>query len=874
MSDNIKKAYDHKEVEQKLYDRWMERGYFTAEPDKSKPSFCIVMPPPNITGKLHMGHALDNMLQDALTRYHRMKGFATLWVPGTDHASIATEVKIVDALAEEGISKNDIGREKFLERAWEWKKEYGDTITTQLKKLGSSCDWSRERFTMDEGCSRAVREVFVRLYKKGKIYRGNRIINWCPTCRTALSDAEVEYTEKSSHLWHIRYPAEDGGEGIIVATTRPETMLGDTAVAVHPDDERYKNLVGKNVILPIVGKPIPVVADKYVEKEFGTGAVKITPAHDPNDFEVAMRHDLPIISVLTDDAHVNENGGKFCGMTALEAREAIVKELQELGAMVKIEDYAHNVGECYRCHSTVEPMVSMQWFVSMKDLAKPAIEAVRSGETQFIPSRFDKIYFNWMENIRDWCISRQLWWGHRIPAYYCDECGHVNVSVDEPEKCEKCGCTHLHQDEDVLDTWFSSGLWPFSTLGWPEKTPELECFYPTTTLVTGYDIIFFWVARMMVFGEEVMGKAPFEKVAIHGIVRDEQGRKMSKSLGNGVDPLKVIEKYGADALRFSLASGVSAGSDMRYVEKKVTAAGNFANKIWNASRFIAMNSDGTEQLELENIDVADKWILSRLSQVTKEVSDNIDKFELGLATSKVYDFIWSEYCDWYIEMAKPRLYGEDEKAKKTALGVLRYVLIDALKLLHPFMPFITEEIFVEVLGAGESIMISEWPKGELHFEEDEKRMSAVMDVIRTVRNIRAQMNVPPSRKAALKIRTDREADVKECELYIKRLAGASEVILMEEGQTESGAASAVTELGEIFLPLGELVDISKELERLNKEKANLESEIKRAYGKLANEKFTSKAPEKVVNEEREKLAKYQDMLDKLLEQIKSFEELG
>ena len=716
--------------------------------------------------------------------------------------------------------------------------------------------------------------MFVRLYKKGKIYRGNRIINWCPTCRTALSDAEVEYTEKSSHLWHIRYPAEDGGEGIIVATTRPETMLGDTAVAVHPDDERYKNLVGKNVILPIVGKPIPVVADKYVEKEFGTGAVKITPAHDPNDFEVAMRHDLPIISVLTDDAHVNENGGKFCGMTALEAREAIVKELQELGAMVKIEDYAHNVGECYRCHSTVEPMVSMQWFVSMKDLAKPAIEAVRSGETQFIPSRFDKIYFNWMENIRDWCISRQLWWGHRIPAYYCDECGHVNVSVDEPEKCEKCGCTHLHQDEDVLDTWFSSGLWPFSTLGWPEKTPELECFYPTTTLVTGYDIIFFWVARMMVFGEEVMGKAPFEKVAIHGIVRDEQGRKMSKSLGNGVDPLKVIEKYGADALRFSLASGVSAGSDMRYVEKKVTAAGNFANKIWNASRFIAMNSDGTEQLELENIDVADKWILSRLSQVTKEVSDNIDKFELGLASSKVYDFIWSEYCDWYIEMAKPRLYGEDEKAKKTALGVLRYVLIDALKLLHPFMPFITEEIFVEVLGAGESIMISEWPKGELHFEEDEKRMSAVMDVIRTVRNIRAQMNVPPSRKAALKIRTDREADVKECELYIKRLAGASEVILMEEGQTESGAASAVTELGEIFLPLGELVDISKELERLNKEKANLESEIKRAYGKLANEKFTSKAPEKVVNEEREKLAKYQDMLDKLLEQIKSFEELG
>lgn len=873
MSDSLKKAYDHKEVEQKLYDRWMERGYFTAKADPSKPSYCIVMPPPNITGQLHMGHALDNMLQDALTRYHRMKGYSALWLPGTDHASIATEVKIVDAMAKEGLNKNDIGREKFLERAWEWKKEYGGRITTQLKKLGSSCDWSRERFTMDEGCSKAVREVFVRLYKKGKIYRGNRIINWCPTCKTALSDAEVEYTEKDSHLWHIRYAAEDGGDGIVVATTRPETMLGDTAVAVHPEDERYKDLVGKNVILPILNKPIPVVADEYVEREFGTGAVKITPAHDPNDFEVALRHDLPVISVLTDDAHVNENGGKFKGMAALKAREAIVKELEETGALVKIEDYKHNVGECYRCHSTVEPMVSLQWFVDMKELAKPAIEAVRSGETQFIPARFDKIFFNWMENIRDWCISRQLWWGHRIPAYYCDDCGHVNVSVSAPEKCEKCGCDHLHQDEDVLDTWFSSGLWPFSTLGWPEKTPELEYFYPTTTLVTGYDIIFFWVARMMVFGTEVMGKAPFKNVAIHGIVRDDQGRKMSKSLGNGVDPLKVIEKYGADALRFSLATGVSAGSDMRYIDKKVEAAGNFANKIWNASRFVAMNSDGAEELDLDRADVADKWILSRLTQVAKEVSDNMDKFELGLASSKAYDFIWSEYCDWYIEMAKPRLYGEDAQAKKTALGVLRYVLKNALKLLHPFMPFITEEIYVEILGAGESIMTSEWPEADLSFPEDEKRMTAVMDVIRTVRNIRAQMNVPPSRKATLKIRTDRTEDVKECEIYIKRLAGASEVALMSAGEVEKGAASAVTELGEIFLPLGELVDIEKELERLDKEKKHLESEIKRASGKLSNEKFTSKAPEKVVNEEREKLARYQGMLEKLLEQIASYKEL-
>ena len=876
--ENLNKAYDHRQVEDKLYARWTERGYFHGEVDEKKKPFTIVIPPPNITGQLHMGHALDEMIQDAIIRFRRMQGYAALWLPGTDHASIATEVKIVKQMAEEGLTKEGIGREAFLERAWKWKEQYGGRIVSQLKKLGSSCDWERERFTMDEGCSRAVKEVFIRLYEKGLIYRGNRIINWCPNCQTALSDAEVEYEEQASHLWHIRYAAEDGGEGIVVATTRPETMLGDTAVAVHPEDERYAHLVGKNVILPLLDKPIPVVADEYVDREFGTGAVKITPAHDPNDFEVATRHDLPIIRVLTDDGKMNENAGKYEGMDRYEARAAIEADLQAAGVLVKKEDYAHNVGSCYRCHTTVEPMVSRQWFVSMKELAKPAIEAVRRGDVQFIPERFDKIYYNWMENVRDWCISRQLWWGHRIPAYYCDECGEMVVAREMPKTCEKCGGTHFHQDEDVLDTWFSSGLWPFSTLGWPDKTPELDFFYPTSVLVTGYDIIFFWVARMITFGMEVMGKAPFKYVNIHGIVRDSQGRKMSKSLNNGIDPLEVIEKYGADALRFSLAVGVSPGNDMRYYDEKVNAAGNFANKIWNASRFVAMNlpEDFAGGLEPEHFDVSDQWIVSRLQQVIRDVSDNMEKFELGLAAQKVYDFIWSEYCDWYIEMAKSRLYGEDAAEKRTACQVLRYVLINALKLLHPFMPFITEEIYTEMLGAGESIMISDWPVAEpsLVFPGEEESMGEIMEVVRSVRNTRAGMNVPPSKKAKIILRTEKADMVHATEAYLKKLAYASEVEVIAPGAPEpENAAGAVVPMGEVFLPLGELIDVKKEMERLLKEKKSLEGEIARAGGKLNNEKFVSKAPAKVVEEERAKLAKYTDMLEKVEKRIASVEAL-
>ena len=878
MGEEVKKAYDHHEVEEKLYKRWMDKGYFRAEVDQSKKPFTIVIPPPNITGQLHMGHALDNMIQDAVIRFRRMQGYAALWLPGTDHASIATEVKIVGQMAEEGISKEDIGRDAFLERAWKWKEQYGGRIVNQLKKLGSSCDWSRERFTMDEGCSRAVKEVFVRLYEKGMIYRGNRIINWCPNCETALSDAEVEYEEQASHLWHIRYRAEDGGEGIVVATTRPETMLGDTAVAVNPKDERYRDLVGKNVVLPLLNKPIPVVADEYVDMEFGTGAVKITPAHDPNDFEVAQRHDLPIIRVLTDDGHMNENAAQFEGMDKMDAREAIVAELQKTGELVRIEDYAHNVGTCYRCHATVEPLISQQWFVSMKELAKPAIEAVRSGQVEFIPSRFDKIYFNWMENIRDWCISRQLWWGHRIPAYYCDECGEMVVAREMPQQCPKCGCQHFHQDEDVLDTWFSSGLWPFSTLGWPDETKELDFFYPTNVLVTGYDIIFFWVARMIVFGMEVMGRPPFRYVNIHGIVRDSQGRKMSKSLNNGIDPLVVVEKYGADALRFSLAVGVSPGSDMRYYDEKVGAAGNFANKIWNAAKFVCMNLEDQKPGELDcgTLDIADRWILSRLNQVIRDVTDNLERFELGMAAQKIYDFIWSEYCDWYIEMSKSRLYGEDEAEKKTARGVLLHVLIGALKLLHPFMPFITEEIYAEMLGVGESIMIASWPKAEerFDFQTEEQSMQAIMEVVRSVRNTRAEMNVPPSKKAKIIIRTDRKDIVSSTEGYLKKLAFASEVSVIAPGESEpANAAAAVTALGEVYLPLGDLIDVEKERARLEKEKKNLEGEIARSKGKLSNKGFVDKAPEKVVAEERAKLEKYMDMLDKVLARMQSLETL-
>lgn len=875
MSKDLKKAYDHSEVEEKLYTRWMEKGYFSAHPNPDKKPFTIVIPPPNITGQLHMGHGLDNAIQDAIIRFKRMQGFETLWLPGTDHASIATEVKVVNQLAEQGIKKEDIGREEFLKHVWEWKEEYGGRIVNQLKKLGSSCDWEKERFTMDEGCSHAVKKVFVQLYDKGLIYRGNRIINWCPHCHTALSDAEVEYTEQPSHLWHVRYDSEDGKQSITVATTRPETMLGDTAVAVNPADERYADLVGKNVILPLVNKPIPVVADEYVDLEFGTGAVKITPAHDPNDFEVASRHNLPIIRVLTDDGKMNENGGKYEGMDRYEAREAIVADLEKTGNLVKIEDYAHNVGECYRCHTTVEPIISRQWFVSMKELAEPAMEVVRNGQVKFVPERFSKIYFNWMENIKDWCISRQLWWGHRIPAYYCQDCGQMVVAMEEPKTCPGCGGTQFTQDEDVLDTWFSSGLWPFSTLGWPEQTAELEYFYPTNVLVTGYDIIFFWVARMIVFGMEVMGRPPFEYVNIHGIVRDSQGRKMSKSLNNGIDPLKIIEQYGADALRFSLANGTSPGSDMRFYDKKVEAAGNFANKIWNASRFVAMNLEGQE-LEKDiaklALDISDRWILSRLNGVIKDVTENLEKFEMGLATGKIYDFIWSEYCDWYIEMCKSRLYGEDAEAKKTAISVLYYVLVNALKLLHPFMPFLTEEIFVELLEAGESIMISDWPNYEesFLFAGEEQSMLAIMDVVRSVRNTRAEMNVPPAKKAKIIISTDREEIVRQTESYLLKLAGGSEVQILPAGAPEpENCAAAIVGLGQVYLPLGDLIDIEKELARLAKEQKKLEGEIARANGKLGNQGFLAKAPEAVVQEEKEKLGKYQEMLERVTARIAS-----
>ena len=880
MSDNeIKKAYSPAEVEDRLYKRWMERGYFHAKPNPDKKPYSIVMPPPNITGQLHMGHGLDNTIQDAIVRFRRMQGYETLWMPGTDHASIATEVKIVEQMKkEEGLSKEDVGRDGFMERAWKWKAQYGGRIVEQLKKLGTSCDWDRERFTMDEGCNHAVKSIFVKLYNKGLIYKGSRIINWCPNCKTTLSDIEVEYEDQPSHLWHIRYDLEDGSGSVTVATTRPETMLGDTGVAVNPNDERYKDIIGKNVILPIVNRVIPIVADDYVDLEFGTGAVKMTPAHDPNDFEVAQRHNLEIIRVLDDEGKVNEEGGKFCGMDRYVAREAIVEELRAMGNLVSIEDHAHNVGKCYRCGAVIEPIISAQWFVSMQELAKPAIEAVKDGRIQFVPERYTKTYFNWMENIRDWCISRQLWWGHRIPAYYCDTCGEMVVSETDVHTCPKCGAP-MRQDEDALDTWFSSGLWPFSTMGWPEQTEELKYFYPTNVLVTGYDIIFFWVARMIVFGLEVMGEVPFKYVNIHGIVRDDQGRKMSKSLGNGIDPLQVVAEYGADALRFSLAAGTSPGNDMRYYDSKVRAASNFANKIWNASRFVAMNMDG-KQIEKDitklELDIADKWILTRLNQVAAEVTDNMEKFELGLASGKIYDFIWSEYCDWYIEMCKARLYEGDEQQKNTAISVLVYTLQQALKLLHPIMPFITEEIYVEMLQAGESIMISDWPVYDEAqvFAKEAEAMEAVMDITRNVRNIRAQMNVPPSRKAKIFIAADKAADIEMAGNYIRRLASASEVEFCPADFAEpAGCAAAITAVGKAYLPLGDLIDIDKELERLAKEKDNLEAEVKRAQGKLSNERFVSKAPEKVVAEEKEKLAKYEQMLAATIERIASMQAL-
>ena len=877
-SKNIAAQYDPSQVEDRLYKFWMDNKYFHAEPDPEKEPFTIVIPPPNVTGQLHMGHALDETLQDILIRYKRMQGYCALWVPGTDHAGIATQIKVEENLrVNEGLTRYDLGREKFLERVWDWKKTYGDRIINQLKKIGSSCDWDRERFTMDEGCSKAVREVFVNLYEKGLIYQGSRIINWCPHCITALSDAEVEHTEQAGHFWHIKYPIKDSDDFVIIATTRPETLLGDTAVAVNPEDERYKDLVGKMLVLPLVGREIPVIADEYVDKEFGTGCVKITPAHDPNDFEVGKRHNLEVIKVLNDDATVNHYGGKYEGMDRYEARKAMIEDLDKLGLLVKTEDHSHNVGQCYRCSTTVEPIVSKQWFVKMKPLAEPAIEAVKSKETEFVPERFSKTYMNWMENVFDWCISRQLWWGHRIPAFYCDDCGETTVSKEDITVCPKCGGKG-HQDEDVLDTWFSSALWPFSTLGWPEKTKELEYFYPPSVLVRGFDIIFFWVARMIFSGMEHMKQSPFKHVFIHGLVRDSQGRKMSKSLGNGIDPLEIVEKYGADALRFTLATGNAPGNDMRFYIERVEASRNFANKIWNASRFTLMNLDITENKlpDASELQLEDKWILSKYNTLVKEVTDNLDNFELGIAVQKLYDFLWDNFCDWYIELVKPRLFDKENPTAKTAQYVLTYVLSNTMKLLHPFMPFITEEIWQHLPHEGESIMISKFPeyKEELNFSEEEKQTQMIMSAVVAIRNRRAEMNVPPSKKAQVIIVTDKADIFSKGVSYFEKLASAQDVLIMQtKDGIDANAVNIVVEGAEIFMPLGELVDKEKELERLNKEKAKLEGEIKRVEGKLNNQGFVAKAPQKVIDEEKEKGVKYKEMLEKVLKSIEDMNNL-
>jgi valyl-tRNA synthetase len=874
MHPEMEKTYDHARVESTLYKKWEEKGYFHARPNTGKPPYTIVIPPPNITGKLHMGHAIDETLQDVLIRYKRMSGFEALWMPGTDHASIATEVKIVEQMAKEGLTKKDLGREGFLKRAWEWRAEYGSTIVKQLRYLGSSCDWERERFTMDDGCNKAVIKVFVSLYNKGLIYRGDRIINWCPDCKTALSDAEVEYEEQSSHLWHVRYDAPDKSYSITVATTRPETMLGDTAVAVNPEDPRYKDLIGKTVVIPAVGREIPIVGDEYCEMEFGTGAVKITPGHDPNDFEVAQRHGLPVLRVYTDNGYINELGGKYTGLERYECRKAIVKDLEASGNLIKIEPYAHNVGTCYRCHTTIEPIVSKQWFVDMKPLAAPAIEAVKNGEVKFVPERFEKTYFNWMDNIRDWCISRQLWWGHRIPAYYCDACGEMIVAEEAPEKCPHCGGV-LRQDEDVLDTWFSSGMWPFSTLGYPEQTEELKYFYPTNTLVTGYDIIFFWVARMIVFGYEVMKERPFETVYVHGIMRDSQGRKMSKSLGNGIDPLEVIEKHGADSLRFSLLAGNSAGNDMRFYWEKVESARNFCNKIYNAARFVLMGvGDASADLPEESkLEIADRWILSRLNEIIGEVTRNLDGYELGLASQKIYDFIWSEYCDWYIEIAKSRLYGENAEEKAVVSAVLIHVLKASLKLLHPFMPFITEEIFTK-LSDEETIMLSPWPKQDERyaFETDCARMNKLMELVRSIRNLRAEMKVPPAQKISARLivdPADRDAFV-TMSGYLNKLAGVENVsVSTQAGEIPKNDVHIVCEGVEAVIPLSSLIDPEKEQARVQKEIERRESDIQRATTKLNNEGFLAKAPQSVIEEEKGKLALANEMLAKLRERLET-----
>ncbi len=901
-STELAKTYDPRGLEDRLYQKWLDRKYFRAEVDYDRKPFTIVIPPPNITGQLHMGHALDNTMQDILIRFKRMQGYNALWQPGTDHAAISTEVKIIEKLKEEGIDKYDLGREKFLERAWDWKREYGGRIISQLKKMGSSCDWDRERFTMDDGCNRAVTEVFVKMHEKGYIYKGARIINWCPVCNTSISDAEVEYEEQAGHLWHIKYPVmqEDGTpsdtEFLTFATTRPETMLGDTAVAIHPEDERYAHLIGKSVMLPLMDRVIPVVTDTYVDREFGTGVVKITPAHDPNDFEVGNRHDLPVINVMNDDATINENGGRFAGMERYEARKAIVKELEELGLLVKIEDYSHNVGTHDRCGTTIEPLVKEQWFVKMEELIKPAVEAVKKGEIRLVPERMEKTYFNWTDNIRDWCISRQLWWGHRIPAYYCDGCGEVVVSRNAPDACPKCGGKHFTQDPDVLDTWFSSALWPFETLGWPDETEDLKYFYPTDVLVTGYDIIFFWVIRMIFSGYEQMGKKPFHTVLFHGLIRDSQGRKMSKSLGNGIDPLELIDQYGADALRLTLITGNAPGNDMRFYYERMENSRNFANKVWNASRFIMMNMNGKNVTEApaETLQPVDRWILSRLNTLIKDVTANMENYELGIAVQKVVDYLWDEFCDWYIEMVKPRLYNTDDAASQNAaLWTLKTVLTDALKLLHPYMPFISEEIFCTLRDmAGdssmeESIVISRWPlyREDRSFPKEEKDIEIIKQAVRAVRNIRNDSNVPPSRKTSIYVVSDKEDIIRtftEGRLFFASLAYANEVrMVLKAGEdektfTENGqdvnaqmegivkdAVSVVIPGATLYIPFAELVDVAQEVERLNKEKKRLEGELARVNGMLSNERFLSKAPEEKIAQEREKLSKYTQMMEQV-----------
>ena len=884
MKKELEKNYDPKDIEDRLYTKWVSNHYFHAEVNPNKKPYTIVIPPPNITGQLHMGHALDNTLQDILIRFKRMQGFEALWLPGTDHASIATEAKIVEAMREEGVTKEEIGREKFLERAWDWKEQYGGRIVSQLKKMGSSCDWERERFTMDEGCNKAVKEVFVKLYNKGLIYRGERIINWCPHCLTSISDAEVEYEDQKGHFWHLRYAFADGSGYINLATTRPETLLGDTAVAVNPNDERYKDLIGKMLVLPIVHREIPLIADEYVDMEFGTGVVKITPAHDPNDFEVGLRHDLPVINVMTDDAKIVGDYAAYAGMDRYEAREAIVKDLEKEGALVKVEDHDHNVGTCYRCGTTVEPKVSKQWFVKMKPLAGPAIEAVKKGETKFVPEHFNKIYYHWLENIRDWCISRQLWWGHQIPAFYCDGCGELVVTAEKEAVCPKCG-KKMRQDPDTLDTWFSSALWPFSTLGWPDDTEEMKYFYPTSTLVTGYDIIPFWVMRMMFSGIEQTGQAPFDTVLIHGLVRDSQGRKMSKSLGNGIDPLEVIDKYGADALRLTLVTGNAPGNDMRFYWERVEASRNFANKVWNASRFIMMNFVQNEGLagqtaDLSQLTQADKWILAKCRKLAKDVTALMESFDLGIAVQKIYDFIWEEFCDWYIEMVKPRLYNEEDGTKAAALYTLKTVLIDALKLLHPYMPFITEEIYCTLMGdESVSIMISDWPyredqediQGAIGFEADMDAVERIKEAVKGIRNVRGEMNVPPSKKAKVFVVSE-DTGIRDIfeknRVFFATLGYASEVVIQEDKEgIEQDAVSVVIDRGTIYMPFAELVDVEKEIQRLRKEEKRLAGELKRSEGMLGNPNFVNKAPAAKIEEEKAKLEKYQGMMAQVKERL-------